>query len=74
MSAEGNVPQQLPTLPMINLQGGGQGQPQQPPVQPPVQPQVQPPVQPPANHQHKNYKVQEECEGEYVQFRRTSRK
>ena len=60
MSAEGNVPQQLPTLPMINLQGGGQGQPQQPPQQPPVQPQAQPqaPAQPPAQEP-----AQEECEG-----------
>ena len=64
MSAEGNVPQQLPTLPMINLQGGGQGQPQQPPQQPPAQPQaqpqVQPPAQPPAQPQQP---AQEECEG-----------
>jgi len=64
MSAEGNVPQQLPTLPMINLQGGGQGQPQQPPPPPPVpqqppqQPPVAPPTQPPTQQPEK-----EECEG-----------
>lgn len=61
MSAEGNVPQQLPTLPMINLQGGGQGQPQQPPPPVPQQPpSQQPPVvpQPPTQQPEK-----EECEG-----------
>ena len=65
MSAEGNVPQQLPTLPMINLQGGGQGQPQQPP--PVQQTQAPPPAQPQAppqyNHQHNTTTAQEECEG-----------
>ena len=65
MSAEGNVPQQLPTLPMINLQGGGQGQPQQPP--PPV-PQTQPPppvpqTQPPPQQPPVQPPAQEECEG-----------
>ena len=65
MSGEGNVPQQLPTLPMINLQGGGQGQPQPPaqqptapPAQQPTAPPAQQPAAPPAQQPEK-----EECEG-----------